>query len=297
MFHRFIRHIKEGFIGVKRNFSTAASTITAVTVTLILVSIFLVITWNLQTLTESIESSISIVVSIDYDYESKAKLDIIENQIKAIDGIVATEYRSKEEEFDFYAQSQGEQQFYEHYRDMNPFHPVFLVNVEDSSQIETICNQIKSINGVYGVYDGGNNTYTLVSLFHNVRLYGGGMVIALFLLSIYLVYNTIKITISARQDEIRIMRNVGARNGYIRAPFLVEGVIIGSIGSIIASGLTVGIYYYLYTTYGGSLFGIFSIAEPYPFLLVISGILFGVGIIVGVAGSWLSVFKYLRKKR
>ena len=299
MFHRFFRHIKEGFIGVGRHFGMAISSASAVMITLVLIAVFVILTWNIQAVTSTIESSISIVVSIDYEAESESSRSNIETAIKAIPGIDTVEFRDKDEEFTYYAEMQGEEErdFYEQYRSSNPFHDVFLVSVDDGLDIQEITSQIATINGVYGVYDGGTNTYTLVSLFANIRIFGGALVIALCLLATYLVYNTIKITIASRKDEIWIMRNVGAKNGYIRAPFLVEGVIIGGLGSLIPIILTIVLYCLMYDNLGGSLFGAFTLVEPFPFILYVALGLFATGIGVGFIGSYISVCKYLRLRR
>ncbi len=299
MFHRFARHVKEGFIGVGRHFGMAISSISAVTITLVLIAVFGVLTWNLQAVTTNIESSISIVVSVDYEAESEENLNNIEEEIWKIEGISSVEYRTKEQEFDYYANMQGEEEreFYQQYRNSNPFHDVFLVGVDEGLAISEITEELSSINGVYGVYDGGTNTYTLVNIFANVRIFGGILVIALCLLATYLVYNTIKITIASRSDEIWIMRNVGAKNGYVRAPFLVEGVIIGTMGSLIPIILTVAVYYLIFDSLDGSLFGAFNLVAPYPFVLYMSLILLGIGVVVGFLGSYISVCKYLRVRR
>ncbi len=299
MFHRFARHVKEGFVGVGRHFGMAFSSIIAVTITLVLISVFVVLTWNLQTITSTIESSINIVVSIDYGSDSEASRNIIENEIRKIEGVNSIDYRSRDEEFTYYAEMQGEdeREFYETYRSDNPFHAVFLVSVDEDVDIGNVTKEISSINGVYGVYDGGTNTYTLLSIFSNVRVFGSILVVTLCLLATYLVYNTIKITIASRRDEIWIMRNVGAKNGYIRAPFLVEGVIIGSFGSLIPIGLTIGLYYLFYNKLSGSLFGAFNIINPNPFIFYVSLILLIIGVVVGFIGSYISVCKYLRTRR
>ncbi|MBQ5805371.1 MAG: hypothetical protein IIW22_06325 [Erysipelotrichaceae bacterium] len=123
------------------------------------------------------------------------------------------------------------------------------------------------------------------------------LILALVALAIYLIYNTIKITIATRKDEIWIMRNVGARNGYIRAPFLVEGIIIGIFGSILPIGVIVYAYYWLYQATGGVLAGVITLIPVYPFILYLGGALLVIGILVGFIGSYISVCKYLRLTR
>ena len=93
------------------------------------------------------------------------------------------------------------------------------------------------------------------------------------------------------------MKNVGAKNGYIRAPFLVEGVIIGILGSIIPIGAMIGSYTYVFNNTGGNLLGVFTLVDPSPFLIYLCVALLILGIVVGFIGSYLSVSKLLRSKR
>ena len=117
------------------------------------------------------------------------------------------------------------------------------------------------------------------------------------MLAVYLIYNTISITIRARDTEIWIMKNVGAKNSYIRGPFLVEGIIIGVLGSIIPIAAMVGFYLYVFNTSGGNLLGVFTLVSPQPFLYYLCGGLLVLGILVGFIGSYLSVSRLLRSKR
>lgn len=298
MFRRFFRHIKEGFIGIGRHFSMALSSIASVTITLLLVGLFLVLTVNLNVLTKEIESTISLSALVSYNVESKTQLNSIKSQIEGLDGVKDVDYQSKDDEFDYYVSQYPDlTDFYELYRDDNPFHDAFIISVESGSQLETVKNAVMKINGIDSVHDGGSNTYLLVDILAKVRIFGGALVLGLTILAVYLIYNTIHITIEARQDEIWIMRNVGARNGYIRAPFLVEGILIGIFGSLIPCGIIVGGYYYLFNYFGGVLLGVIKLLYPNPFILYLALVLLGIGMVVGFIGSYLSVTKSLRKKR
>ena len=298
MFHRFFRHIKEGFIGVGRHFGMAVSSAASVTITLILVGFFLMLTYNLGLITRDIEDSISLSALVSYDVTNDSTLNTIKGQIENIDGVKSIEYRSKDEEFTYYVNQYPDiKEFNELYRDQNPFHDAFMVSLVDGEDMENVKTQIEAINGIDSVHDGGSNTYVLIDLLSKVRIFGGALVLALSLLAIYLIYNTISITIRARDTEIWIMKNVGAKNGYIRAPFLVEGIIIGIMGSLIPIGAMIGSYSYLYERTNGNLLGVFTLVSPYPFLLYLCLILLGIGIIVGFIGSYLSVSRLLRSKR
>ena len=298
MIRRFFRHIKEGFIGVGRHLGMSMSSSASVTITLLLIGFFLVIVYNLSIITQTIESSISLSALVDYDITSQSALDALKGQIMSIDGVSSVEYKSKDEEFTYYVEMYPDiKEFNELYRDQNPFHDAFLVSAKDGQTLEAIKTKLQTVNGIESVHDGGSNTYVLIDVLSKVRLFGGVLVIALTILAVYLIYNTISITIRARDTEIWIMKNVGARNGYIRAPFLVEGIIIGILGSIIPIGFMIASYLYTYDKFSGVVLGVFNLVEPYPFLLYLCLILFGIGIIVGFIGSYLSVSKLLRNKR
>jgi cell division transport system permease protein len=291
---RFFRHIREGFIGVKRHFAMAVSSASAITITLLLVGAFAIFALNMAFLTQEIEQSISMVALIDYDVENKTDIMAMQTQIKGMDGIERVDYRTKDQEFDFYCETYPEMvEFSELYREDNPFHDAFIIYLSDPGKLSKIRTDIMAIKGISSVEDGGSNTYTLISILQAIRNIGGIVILALLALAVYLIYNTIKITIAARKDEIWIMRNVGARNGYIRAPFLVEGIIIGLFGSIIPVAVLIYGYYRLYTYTNGILAGVITLVPIMPFVLYLGGALLAVGVIVGFIGSYISVCRFL----
>ena len=298
MFRRFFRHIKEGFIGIARHFSMALSSIASVTITLLLIGLFLIITVNLNELTREVEESISFQALVSYNVTSESELSQIEKAIERIDGVADAEFISKDSEFDFYvAQYPDLSDFYELYREDNPFHDAYKISLDDTANMQAIKTEIQQINGIDSVHDGGSNTYLLVDVLNKIRIFGGALVLALVVLATYLIYNTIHITIEARETEIWIMRNVGAKNGYIRAPFIVEGIIIGIIGSLVPIGAMILSYYYLYDNFNGVVLGVFKLLPPYPFLIYLNAALLLIGVLVGIVGSWISVTRSIRRTR
>ena len=298
IFRRFLRHIKEGFIGVKRHFGMALSSATAVTITLTIVGVFALIAINMAYLSREIEQSISLSAFIKYEISDFTQINAMKNEIQNIPGVEKVEYRTKDQEFDFYNEQYPDMiEFSELYRSDNPFHDVFLVSASDGTNLNEIKNKITKINGIDSVEDGGTNTYRLINILHEARYVGLVFVVSLVLLAVYLIYNTIKVTIATRQDEIIIMRNVGAKNGYIRAPFLVEGIIIGILGSIIPIVLVVLGYMRIFEFTGGVLGGVMTLVPVYPLVLYLGLIIVAIGIFVGFTGSYISVCKYLRLTR
>jgi len=297
------RPIKEGFSGVGRHWAMSISSAIAVTITLVIISVFLLLTWNVNNFTQNIESSLDIYASVDYDAENQEAA--LKKKIEAIDGVESVELSPKSAEFQAYLDSFSDErtkEAFEPYASDNPMHDAFYVKAADGSKIQSIADalyEMKNNNeGLYEISYGGQSTISIVDAMANIRKIGMILVIGLILLAIFLIQNTIKLTITARATEIEIMRNVGASNRFIRSPFLIEGVIIGILGAAVPIGLTIWGYIALYNNAGGILISnMFHLVEPYPFVYYVSGILLLMGIVVGFIGSWLSVTRYLRWKR
>ena len=135
----------------------------------------------------------------------------------------------------------------------------------------------------------------LISVFDTVKKITVGIVVALVLVTAFLIANTIKITIFSRKREIEIMRLVGASNTNIKIPFILEGLFLGILGSIIPIGVTIYGYTALYNNFNGQLFSPFiKLIQPQPFIYLVSLVLLGIGILVGMFGSYRAVRKYLK---
>lgn len=234
------RPIKEGFSGVGRHWAMSISSAIAVTITLVIISVFLLLTWNVNNFTQNIESSLDIYASVDYDAENQEAA--LKKKIEAIDGVESVELSPKSAEFQAYLDSFSDErtrEAFEPYASDNPMHDAFYVKAEDGSKIQSIADtlyEMKNNNeGLYEISYGGQSTISIVDAMANIRKVGMILVIGLILLAIFLIQNTIKLTITARATEIEIMRNVGASNQFIRSPFLIEGVIIGSLAQLFRS--------------------------------------------------------------
>ena len=154
------------------------------------------------------------------------------------------------------------------------------------------------IDGLEGAKYGGTTVEDFISLLSGARMVGYAFTLALTILAIFLIYNTIKITINSRSKELGIMRLCGATNSYIRAPLVLEGIFIGIMGSVIPICLIIFGYNYIYNAMGGQLVsGLLQLIPVYPFVLYVSGFALAIGVIVGLVGSYLSASRYLRLQR
>ena len=299
MFRAMKRHLREAIQGIARHFAMSLSSASAVTVTLILMSILVMIIGNVSQITMNLQESVTIFVRVE---NSVLEDDIssLQKKVFDIDGVSSVTYSDKDVELDKMIESFGEDGYrFEIYRgENNPLSRVFIVEVERDFSIAVVSDAIGRISGIEEAMFGGTSTEQFIQSLEMVRNGGLLIVLALGLLDIFLVSNTIKITILARQEEIGIMRHVGATNGYIRTPFVLEGVFIGILGSIIPIIATILSYNYLYIMLDGKLVtGMLTLLPVFPFTIYVSGLLLGMSIVVGFVGSWLSVSKNLRWKR
>ncbi|MBW9212663.1 MULTISPECIES: permease-like cell division protein FtsX [Terrabacteria group] len=293
------RPFKEGISGVGRHWAMSISSALAVTITLIIISLISILSINLQSFTKSIENTVQISVQVAYEAEGNEAN--IKNQILAIDGVAKVNFSSKAQELEYYLNSFDDEKtrkIFEPFKEENPMHDSFYVEAKSGNKIESIAKEIRKIKGIYSVNYGGQSTITLVTAMNGIRRSGLILGAGLGILAIFLIQNTIRLTIFSRQDEITIMKNVGATNHFIRSPFLIEGMLIGIMGSIIPIVLTAWSYIYIYNRTNGILLSsLFRLYKPNPFVVYVSLALAAVGMGVGLVGSFISVNRYLRQHR
>lgn len=290
------RNIRDGFKNVIRNFSLSLASISCITVTLLLVAVAIVGSSNVENFTKIIRDDFTIVTYIKTDSDEE-KIKVIKEDIEKLGNIesvtfdskndIANRMKEESEVFNNIMSSWSEEE--------NPLYNTYLVKVKDSEKISKTAEKIKQIDGVDMVKYGEGMIDSLISIFKIVEKILIVIVISLIIVTAFLIINTIKITIFSRQEEIEIKRLVGASNMSIKQPFVIEGLLIGLIGSIIPILITIYGYVALYDKTGGKIFSQFiKLINPFPFVFIVSGILAVIGIVVGMIGSSSAVRKYLK---
>ncbi|MFQ7469559.1 permease-like cell division protein FtsX [Amedibacillus dolichus] len=293
----FPRHVKTAFLSIFRHLAMSLSAASAVTITLVLLAVFLVLAGNISLFTSSIEEDLSIHAVLSTDIKEEADIQSIEKEIQSIDGVKQVRYSTPEEELELYIEEQGEE-FAMFRGEENPLTGAFFITVKKADQIASITKQVQQVAGIRQAVYGGTSVSDMINMLNTVRFGGMIFIVLLALLALFLISNSIKMTIYARNREISIMRNVGATNGYIKVPFMLEGMIIGFIGSLIPCFITYFGYRYLFDVMGGQIFSnMFSLQPVMPFTLEICAILIVAGMLVGLFGSFFSTTKYLHWKR
>ncbi|MDD3392553.1 MAG: permease-like cell division protein FtsX [Bacilli bacterium] len=290
------RSIRDSFKSVFRNFALSLASISCIVITLIVVSISIILTYNVNNFATLVEKDVTIVVFLDTDVTDDEIRDI-EEDINKLSNIETCTFQSKTEIASDMMESSSElKAILEQYTDeTNPLQDTFKVKVTDIEKIKDVADAIKEMDKVSVVKYGEDMIEQLVSVFDIVKNVSIGMVIALILVTAFLISNTIKITIFSRRRQIEIMRLVGASNLNIRIPFIIEGFFLGALGSIIPIVATCYGYTALYDNFDGQLFSPFiKLIEPSPFIYQISLLLLVIGVMVGMIGSALAVRKHLK---
>lgn len=258
-------------------------------------SLFFLLAGNITSFTSSVEQNLMIHASID-NIKTQEDIDKMSEDIKKMSGVKQITFSSKEEEINSLIGDNS--QVFERYKESNPMPNAFIIELQDAKDIPSVTKKLNEIEGIDKAQYGGESIENIVKLLRTIQNGGAIFIVFLTLLAVFLIANTIKMTIYTRSTEIAIMRNVGATNWYIKAPFMLEGMFIGMIGAIVPIALTCFGYTYLYIEMSGHfLTNMFIMQQPEPFVLQISLVLLICGALVGCIGSFFSVTKYLRWKR
>lgn len=293
-------HFKTAFKSLWRHFAMTFSSSTAVSITLTLLMVFLVVAGNVSNFTYNIEDSLQIHATIS---ENVTEEEIVElqNEIEKMTLVKKVVFSNKDQELENYIQQTDEssRSLYEMYRgEGNPLMHAFIIDVKAASDLPIVNNQLIKMEEIEESAYGGDTANSMIEAMDGIRVGGSVFILALSVLAVFLISNTIKSAIYARQSEIAIMRNIGATNGYIKRPFMIEGVVIGILGAIGPILITIFGYQYLYDALNGKfMLAMFELQAPQPFVFYVSGILLITGVLVGLIGSYMAATKYLRWKR
>ena len=292
------RSIRDAFKSVFRNFSLSIASISCIAITLIIVAVSIVVSFNVENFTQEIERDLTIVVFVDND-ATQEEVNNVKQELEKINEINKKEivYKDKNSiKNDMAKESEVFNTVMAEWDEKdNPLKDTFQVKVKNAEKIGVTADKIKKIKKVSVVRYGEGMVEKMISSFETIKKITYVAVIALILVTIFLIINTIKLTIFSRKREISIMRLVGASNFTIKTPFIIEGMILGMLGSLLPIGLIIFGYPALYDKLGGYVFSpLVKLIGSASFVYTTSLIVLVIGIIVGMMGSASAVRKYLK---
>lgn len=282
--------VKEGVRSLRQNFFMSAASI------LVLVSCLL-ITGCAYLVYENVEHAFDwayqqnvVVAYADADVTDE-RAAAVKAELEALDNVAQVEYISKEALLERYKDEFGE--LLEDLESDNPLQDAFVIHFEDLSIFDTTVSSIKTVENIDKVDYDQALSQTLVKVRKVVLTVGVWVIALLLIVSLFIIANTIKLTVYSRRREISIMRSVGATPWFVRFPFMVEGVILGCAAGVVSYGLLFGVYEVIRQNFTFS-----SSLELIPFTMVwwqlLLGFLVG-GMITGVLGSSVSIGRYLKE--
>ena len=289
--------IGEGFRNVFKNKKSTVASLMIMCATMIIFGIFFIIGENINYFIAEIESAQGIQVYINNDATDE-EVKTIGDKLKSLNGINTVEYVSKEDALNQMKEKFKDKEYLlEGYEQNNIFPASYVVTLTDLNLSSQVQNEISQIENVKKITSRDETVSTLIDLANGVRIVTGVILVLLVVISIFIIANTIKLTVHARRKEISIMKYVGATNGFIRWPFIVEGILIGIMAGIISMLLIGGIYSVIaekmVNTDFMQVIGMSLVSFSDMFGLIV-GVYLILGIGIGVLGSMISMRKYLK---
>lgn len=298
IFRMLGRSIRDAFKSAIRNFSLSLASISCITITLIIVAIAIMASFNVQNFTKEIEKDLTIVIFLNND-ATEEDVTSVEERLRKIPNVdkKSITFESKQDvKEDMQKESEVFDTVLDEWDDSeSPLKDTFQVKVKNVENISATAKKIEKIDQVNTVRYGEGMVDKMITAFSSIEKVTYGIVVALVVVTVFLIINTIKLTISARRREIGIMRLVGASNFTIKTPFIIEGMILGLLGSIVPIIFTTYGYLAFYNHFDGYLFTqLIQLIKPEPFIYSTAGIVVIIGILVGMVGSAGAVRKYLK---
>lgn len=288
------RMVRSASKDISRHFSTAFSSSLSIAIALMIATFMTVMAASIDQFTKNIESEFVVQVSL-LPTVTEEQRQVLTDELSSMKGAGHVTYSTKDQELDELIAQNGE--IFSQYagEDRNPLLDVLTVHLENAQQVEAVSKEAAKLDGVASVSYGGSMISKMVDVFDAARTGGWLLVGFMIILAVYLTRISVKMTIHTRQEEIAIMRQVGAYNWYITTPFVFEGLIIGFWGALVPGLLVLLGYPALYNLLGGVLLSdMFVLISPWPFAAYVTAGVFGIGLLTGALGSWLAVRKYLR---
>lgn len=283
--------LTEGFKNVWKNWMMSVASIGILVLCLLLTGAAALFSMNISNALRSIESQNSITVYLNDDVETGPALEIGE-KLKALANILSCKFFPKEEAVEKFKVELGP--IFDGIKDNNPFPHAFHVTLADISKYRETVDMIKQIDGIDSVVNRSELFEKLTKFDRLISISGVFIVIVLGLVSLFILSNTIRLTMYSRRFEISIMKSVGATDWFVRLPFIVEGIIIGIISAIISATILKLLYDALIGYVNRMIpfshipFG--SVSLPIFFAFIAAGIAFG------LIGGLISISKYLKRE-
>lgn len=285
--------IREAVVSLRRNGLMSFASVSTVALSLLILGIFLILVLNLNNMASALESQVQITVYLKDDM-SDLEMREVGTRISKLQGVSQVMFVSKDQAMERFKDRLGDQQsLLTALGDTNPLPNAFEVKVDRPERVKTTAKSISELHGVENAKFGQEVIDQLFKLTKMVRIFGLVLIVFLALAALFIISNTIRLTVFARRKEIGIMKYVGATDWFIRWPFLIEGMILGFGGALIAVFILSRSYSAITQQIYASLAFLPLIPED-PFIPNISMMMMVVGTAIGALGSTISLKRFMK---
>lgn len=287
--------IKQGFQGMWRNRGMGLASISSISAVLMILGVVLILILTINNVVLETKTKFDEIQIYLEDDLTSVDLDNIEDKIKDLEGVLSVVFLSKDQGLEIMKEGWEEESYLLEGLEENPLQNSYIIQLRDIKYAEDIVPKLKVIKGVDDVKYYQDIIDKLLVIANYIRFAGIGVIGALVLISIFIISNTIKITVTSRKREINIMKYVGATNGYIRGPFIIEGILFGLIGSILSIAVINYGYEYFFKSVNDKLYLLLTVYLVSPSLLIkdITIIFVAIGVGIGALGSIVSLKRFL----
>ncbi len=287
--------IKQGFQGMWRNRGMGVASIGSISAVLMILGIVLILILSINNVVMESKSQFDQIQIYLEDEISPEELAEIEEVIREDEGVVSFVFESREEALENMKLDWEDDGYLLEGLETNPLPNSYIIKLKDIQYADIVVEKIKNMVGIEDVRYYKDVIDKLISFANYIRIGGTAIIGALILVSIFIISNTIKITLASREREINIMKYVGATNGYIRGPFIIEGILFGLFGAILSIILINYGYEYFFDSLNDKLYAILTVylVPPASLLKDISIIFTSIGVGIGALGSIVSLKRYL----
>ena len=288
--------IGEGFSNVFKNKKSTIASIIIMCATMIIFGLFLIIGENVNHFVDNLKLQQGFQVFMK-ENATQEEMDQVKEDIRALDGISTIEFVSKEQGLNTMKEKLKDEKGVLDGFNVQKIKASYIVKVTDLEKSKTIQDEVEKIDNVVKITNSNETAMKLISIAKIIRIATGVILLLLIIISTFIISNTIKLTVHSRRKEISIMKYVGATNSFIRWPFIVEGIVIGIISSMISILIVGGTYNIITTKMAASDFvrvmgmNLVGLNEMLVSIIVVYLIL---GIGIGTVGSVVSMRKYLK---
>lgn len=297
MSFRGIKHgFKEGLVGIWRNRMMALASIASVTAALLILGIVMILVLNINNIGATSKDQFREVVVDLKNSVTMEQMERVGDEISEMDGVEGLSFQTKEQALALMKQDWREESYLLEGLSNNPLPNSYRILLTDISNTEQVVQKLTQMEEIEDIRYYKDVVEKLLQVTVAIRNVGVVLMIILVLIAIFIIFNTIKITVFARQTEISIMKYVGATNSFIRGPFIVEGMILGLIGSVISILTILYAYKMIYQRVIQDFYAFFTMYLV-PYYTIVNDVMiifFTIGIGVGVVGSVLSLKRFLR---